>query len=162
MSVTVRHPLNFFVAFANIKHQGSLSSVTSPPASQQQVIHKIAQAVRWILIGQLCLDAHLSKYGNLYRQRATYKHAINQRVSKSVLLSMLYVFIIILMEFFNHELSTIFTIYGIISVYIQPRQFDRIFRSFSANNMNWVILHYMGPGSGVFPHICMRQYQQWQ
>ena len=35
VSVTERHPLNFFVAFANIKHQRSMSSVTSPPASQQ-------------------------------------------------------------------------------------------------------------------------------
>ena len=46
VSVTVRHPLSFFVAFANIKHQGSLSSVTSPPARQQPAIHKVARAVR--------------------------------------------------------------------------------------------------------------------
>ena len=46
VSVTVRHPLIIFVVFANNKHQGSLSSVTSPPANQQPAIHKIARAVR--------------------------------------------------------------------------------------------------------------------
>ena len=51
------------------------------------------------MIGQLCLDAHLSKRGNLYSQCATYKAVINQRVSKSVLLSILYLFQIISMEF---------------------------------------------------------------
>ena len=75
---------------------------------------------------------------------------------------MLNLFIIILLEFLNYELSTIFTIYGIISVYIQPRQYYLIFRSVSANNMNWVILHYVGPSSGVFPHPWTRQYKQWQ
>ena len=34
---------------------------------------------------------------------------------------MLYLFIIILMEFLNYETSTIFSMYGIISVYIQPK-----------------------------------------
>ena len=110
MSQNVDHPLNIFVAFANFIHQGSLSSVTSWPASQQPAIHKIAGAVREILISQLCLDAHLLKYGNLSRQRVPYKLAINQKISKSLLLLMLYLFIIILMEFLNYELSTIFTI----------------------------------------------------
>ena len=40
VGVTVRHPLIFFVAFANIQHQGSLSSVTSSSAYQQPAIHK--------------------------------------------------------------------------------------------------------------------------
>ena len=40
VSVTVRHPLIIFVAFAINKHHGSLSSVTSPPASQQASIHE--------------------------------------------------------------------------------------------------------------------------
>ena len=34
-------------------------------------------------------------------------------------------------------------------MYIQPRQFYLIFRNVSANNMNWVILHYVGPSNGV-------------
>ena len=46
------------------------------------------------------------------------------------------------MEFLYYELSTISTMYSIISVYIPPRYFDLIFRSVSANNMNSVILHY--------------------
>ena len=51
----------------------------------------------------------------------TCKPAINKKVSKSVILLMLHLFIIILIEFLNYELSTIFTMYGIISVYIQPK-----------------------------------------
>ena len=47
-------------------------------------------------------------------QLATYKRAINQRVTKSVLLSILYLFIILLIEFLNYELSTIFTIYTVL------------------------------------------------
>ena len=69
------------------------------------------------MIGPLCLDERLLKYGNLYRQRTPCKPAINMRVSKSVLLSMLYLFIIILMEFLNYELNTIFTMYGMYGVY---------------------------------------------
>ena len=49
-------------------------------------------------------------------------------VSKSVLLSILNLFMIILMKFLNYELSTILTMYGIISVYIQPRYFYLIFQ----------------------------------
>ena len=45
---------------------------------------------------------------DLYTQRVTYKLAINQKVSKSVLLSILYLFIIILIsEFLNNEPRTI-------------------------------------------------------
>ena len=40
MSVTVCHPLIFFVAFANIQHQGSLSSARSPSANQQPAMLK--------------------------------------------------------------------------------------------------------------------------
>ena len=50
-----------------------------------------------------------SKHGNMYTKPATYKLAINKRVSNSVLLSNLYLFIFILIEFLNYELSTIFT-----------------------------------------------------
>ena len=79
------------------------------------------------------------------QRRVTCKPAINHSVSKSVLLSILYLFINILIEFLNYELSTIFTIFGIISVYIQPRYFYPIFRSVCANNMNRVILHCVRP-----------------
>ena len=85
-----------FLAFANIQHQGSMSSVSSPSANQQPAIHKSGTSDE--VIGLLCLDSNLSKYGNLYRQRATCKPAIESRVSKSVLLSM----------FLYYELSTIF------------------------------------------------------
>ena len=40
VSATVRHPLIFFVTFAINQHQGFVSSVTSPSANQQPVIHK--------------------------------------------------------------------------------------------------------------------------
>ena len=89
------------------------------------------------MIGQLCLDVYLLKLGNLYTQSATYKPAMNHRISESVLLSILNLFIIISMEFLNYELSTISTIYSIISVHIQPKYYYLIFRNaVSANNMN--------------------------
>ena len=74
VSVTVGlcQSVDFLVAFANIKVTSNLCHLLH---------HRLpVSSVRWILIGQLCLDAHLSKYGNLYRQQATYKPAINQRV----------------------------------------------------------------------------------
>ena len=54
------------------------------------------------MIGQLCLDAHLPK--------RSARHT-SQRVSKSVPLSILYLFMIIL--FLKLELSTIFSVYSI-------------------------------------------------
>ena len=85
-----------------------MSSVTSPPADQQPAIQFITQAVRWILIGQLWLDAQLLKHGNLYTQCAPYK-------PEGIQVCPTFNFILIynLMEFLTFELSTIFTIYTV-------------------------------------------------
>ena len=142
----MRHPLIFFVAFAINQHQGSLSFSTSLPAYQQPAILKSRESWRrsW-----LCLDAHFQNVG-IYTRSA--RHT-SQRVSKSVPLSILYLYI-----FFKYELSTIFTINTVyISVYIQPRYFYLIFRSINVNNMNQVILHSVRPPFwtklGLFIHL---------
>ena len=83
------------------------------------------------MISQLCLYAHLPK-----RARHTSK-----RVSKSVPLSILYLFVIILLKFSKVRTKHNFYYIQYISVYIQPRCFDLIFRSVNTNNLNQVFLH---------------------
>ena len=58
------------------------------------------------MIGQLCLDTHLQESGNLYTHCAPYEPEGIQECP----LSILYLFMLILMEF---KLSTIYTIYSI-------------------------------------------------
>ena len=97
------------------------------------------------MIGQLCLAAHLSTCGNWYKQYPPYKPDISQRASKCVPIPILYLFIIILMEFLKYELSTIFTIYGIYQCIFSLDIFYFFFRSVCANTMNWVIFNSVRP-----------------
>ena len=108
------HPLGFFVAFGNIQHQGSLSSLTSPSANQRPAIHKSHE--RWCrsqyLLLVSCVEMHiLPQRGSLYTQCAPYKPEGIQEWPVSIL----YLFILIL----KYELSTIFSIYGIWAVLIR-------------------------------------------
>ena len=64
----------------------------------------------------------------------------SQRVSMSVPLSILYLFIIILMEFLKVRTKHKFYCIRYISVYIQPGYFYFNFRSVNVNNLNRVIL----------------------
>ena len=80
--------------------------------------------MRWILIGQLHLDAHFARTWE-------YVHAVLVIQAKSVPLSILYLFIIILMEFLKYELTTIFSVY-VIYQYIFSLD---IFISFSEASM---------------------------
>ena len=53
------------------------------------------------MIGQFCLDAHLPERGNLYTHRAPYKPEGIQECP----LSILYLVIFILIEFFENEMK---------------------------------------------------------
>ena len=77
--------------------------------------------------------------------RARSARHTNLRVSMSVPLSILYLLIINLMEFFKVWAKHNFYYIRYISVYIQPRYFYLIFRSVNGNNMNRVILHSVRP-----------------
>ena len=89
------------------------------------------------MIGQLCLDPHLTEHGNPYTHCAPYRPEGIQECP----LSILYLIILILLEFFKVGTKNHFYYIQYISVYIQPRYFYLTFRSVSANNMNCVILH---------------------
>ena len=92
------------------------------------------------MIGQLYLDAHLPERGNLYTHWAPYKPEGIQECP----LSILYSFILILMEFFKvwNKHHFCYIQYISLSVYIHSDILCH-FRSVSAYNMNWVILHYV-------------------
>ena len=161
------HPLGFFVAFENNQHQGSLPSVTSPSANQQPVFHDRTSRevdLDWSAVFR-CTPANTweSVHAVLVIQARGYPRVF----------AILYLFIIILMEFLKVWTKHIFYYiqYYIIqcmihtyiyhTVYIQPRYFHLIFRSVNNNNMNWVILHSVMPRCFFSPHIWTRQYRQW-
>ena len=135
------HPLGFFVEFANIQHQGLLSSVTSLSANQQSEFHKSHSSRKvdldWSVVFR-CTCARKREYVHALR-------AIPARGYPSVPLSFFYLSIIILMEFWNVWTKHNFYYIRYISVSIQLRYVYLIVRSVNANNMNLFILRSSGP-----------------
>ena len=119
LSVSTRiYPLINLVAFAVNQHQGSLSSVTSPPANQQPAIHKSHEPWVRSWLASYVYERICQNVG-ICTRIAPYKLDKNQRVWKSVSLSIFYSLINIFLEFLIYELSTIFTIYH--SKYLSKR-----------------------------------------
>ena len=144
VSVTVTHW--DFVWHLHISNTSGLCRMLRHrlPTSSQQFINE-PPAVREIVIGQLCLNAHLPIRCQHMGICARSARHTNLRVSMSVPLSILYLLIINLMEFLKVWAKHNFYYIRYISVYIQPRYFYLIFRSVNCNNMNRVILHSVRP-----------------